>query len=33
MGNAVPKLKAVADLVCPPIHEHGMVRILRELFP
>lgn len=33
MGNAVPELKAVADVVCPPINEHGLARILKELFP
>ncbi len=33
MGNAVPELKAAADIVCPPIYEHGLERILKELFP
>lgn len=33
MGNAVPELKAQADLVCAPIWEDGLARVLRELFP
>lgn len=33
MGNAVPELKAVADVVCPPVNEHGIKHILEELFP
>lgn len=33
MGNAVPEVKAVADLVCGTVAEGGLAQALRELFP
>lgn len=33
MGNGAPEVKAVADLIAPPVNEDGMARVLRELFP
>lgn len=33
MGNAVPEVKAAADLVCGTVTEGGLARVLRELFP
>lgn len=33
MGNAVPELKAAADIICPPVDRHGMKIILEQLFP
>lgn len=32
MGNAVPELKAVADVIAPPCSEDGMARIFTEIF-
>ena len=32
MGNAVSALKEVADIVCDPIYENGLEKILKELF-
>lgn len=32
MGNAVPELKARADLIAPPCNEDGMARIFTEIF-
>lgn len=32
MGNAEEEVKAVADVVCPPVWDDGLAQILRELF-
>ena len=32
MGNAVQELKDIADIVCLPIEEDGLEKILKELF-